>query len=63
MAIEPRTRADEEQLTKALQRLVDEDPTFAARTDAEQQREEAERQARRALANQLAAQAPSYPRG
>jgi len=35
MAIEPRTKADEEQLTKALQRLVDEDPTFAARTDTE----------------------------
>lgn len=35
MAIEPRTKADEEQLTKALQRLVDEDPTFAARTDPE----------------------------
>jgi len=35
MAIEPRTKADEEQLGKALQRLVDEDPTFAARTDTE----------------------------
>jgi elongation factor G len=35
MAIEPRTKADEEQLAKALQRLVDEDPTFAARTDQE----------------------------
>jgi elongation factor G len=35
MAIEPRTKADEEQLHKALQRLVDEDPTFAAKTDAE----------------------------
>jgi elongation factor G len=35
MAIEPRTKADEEQLIKALQRLVDEDPTFAAKTDTE----------------------------
>ena len=35
MAIEPRTKADEEQLIKALQRLVDEDPTFTARTDTE----------------------------
>jgi len=35
MAIEPRTMADEEQLVKALQRLVDEDPTFAAKTDTE----------------------------
>ncbi len=35
MAIEPRTRADEEQLYKALQRLVEEDPTFSARTDDE----------------------------
>ncbi len=35
MAIEPRTKADEEQLYKALQRLVDEDPTFSSKTDAE----------------------------
>ncbi len=35
MAIEPRTKPDEEQLAKALQRLVDEDPTFASKTDAE----------------------------
>jgi elongation factor G len=35
MAIEPRTKADEEQLIKALGRLVDEDPTFASRTDVE----------------------------
>jgi len=35
MAIEPRTKADEEQLIKALQRLVDEDPTFTAKTNVE----------------------------
>ncbi|MGQ9733100.1 MAG: elongation factor G [Candidatus Zipacnadales bacterium] len=35
MAIEPRTKADEEQLLKALQRLGDEDPTFASRVDPE----------------------------
>jgi len=35
MAIEPRTKTDEEQLIKALQRLVDEDPTFTAKTNVE----------------------------
>lgn len=34
-AIEPKTRADQEKLTTALQRLADEDPTFTVRTDEE----------------------------
>ncbi len=35
MAVEPRTRADEEKLTAALGRLRDEDPTFRVRYDEE----------------------------
>ena len=35
VAIEPRSKADEEKLTNALQRLSDEDPTFRVRTDDE----------------------------
>ncbi|MCC7492916.1 MAG: elongation factor G [Fimbriimonadaceae bacterium] len=35
MSVEPRTRADEEKLTKALGRLRDEDPTFQVRYDDE----------------------------
>ncbi len=33
LAIEPRTKADEDKLATALQKLVAEDPTFRARTD------------------------------
>jgi elongation factor G len=33
VAIEPRTQADQERLTEALQRLAEEDPTFQVRTD------------------------------
>jgi elongation factor G len=33
--IEPRTKADQDKLTLALQRLADEDPTFRVKTDAE----------------------------
>lgn len=33
VAIEPRTKADEERMTDALQRLADEDPTFRVRVD------------------------------
>ncbi len=35
MAIEPKTRADQEKLGAALRRLADEDPTFHVTTDAE----------------------------
>jgi len=35
MAIEPKTKLDQENLIKALARLADEDPTFAASTDTE----------------------------
>ncbi len=35
MAIEPKTKADEDRLADALQKLVLEDPTFRARTDRE----------------------------
>jgi elongation factor G len=35
VAIEPRSKADEEKLANALQRLSDEDPTFRVRTDDE----------------------------
>jgi elongation factor G len=35
VAIEPRTKADQEKLSTALQRLSDEDPTFRVRTDEE----------------------------
>ena len=35
VAIEPRTKADQEKLSQALQRLVDEDPTFVVRYDDE----------------------------
>ena len=35
MAIEPKTRADQEKLGAALSRLADEDPTFHVSTDAE----------------------------
>ena len=35
MSVEPRTRADEEKLSTALQRLRDEDPTFQVRYDEE----------------------------
>ncbi|NUQ00461.1 MAG: elongation factor G [Armatimonadetes bacterium] len=35
MSVEPRTRADEEKLGNALQRLRDEDPTFQVRYDEE----------------------------
>ncbi len=34
-AIEPKTKADQEKLTVALQRLAEEDPTFTVRTDEE----------------------------
>ena len=34
-AIEPKTKADQEKLSVALQRLAEEDPTFRVRTDAE----------------------------
>src|ERR687886_2337506 len=34
-AIEPRTKADQEKLSVALQRLAEEDPTFTVRTDEE----------------------------
>ncbi|TCJ18694.1 elongation factor G [Rubrobacter taiwanensis] len=34
-AIEPKTKADQEKLSEALQRLADEDPTFTVRTDEE----------------------------
>jgi elongation factor G len=33
VAIEPRTQADQDKLTEALQRLAEEDPTFRVRTD------------------------------
>ncbi len=35
VAIEPKTKADDEKLSEALHRLSDEDPTFLVRTDAE----------------------------
>ncbi|MCC5876263.1 MAG: elongation factor G, partial [Candidatus Sumerlaeia bacterium] len=35
VAIEPKTRQDEQKLSKALQRLAEEDPTFRVLTDAE----------------------------
>ena len=35
MAIEPKTKADEEKLSEALAKVVQEDPTFAVRTDRE----------------------------
>jgi elongation factor G len=35
VAIEPRSKADEEKLANALDRLADEDPTFRVRTDEE----------------------------
>ena len=35
MSIEPRTKADQEKMAVALQRLSDEDPTFVVHTDAE----------------------------
>jgi elongation factor G len=35
LAIEPKTKADQEKLTQALGRLSDEDPTFRVRTDEE----------------------------
>ncbi|MFP3914664.1 MAG: elongation factor G [Actinomycetota bacterium] len=35
VAIEPKTKADEEKLSLSLQRLADEDPTFLVRTDDE----------------------------
>ncbi len=35
VAIEPRTRGDQEKLGTAIQRLADEDPTFQVRTDEE----------------------------
>jgi elongation factor G len=35
VAIEPKTKADEEKLSASLQRLVEEDPTFRVRTDEE----------------------------
>ncbi|HEX6946326.1 MAG TPA: elongation factor G [Acidimicrobiia bacterium] len=35
VAIEPKTKADEEKLSLALQRLAEEDPTFLVRTDEE----------------------------
>ncbi|MEW6582667.1 MAG: elongation factor G [Actinomycetota bacterium] len=35
VAIEPKTKADQEKLSVALQRLSDEDPTFRVRTDEE----------------------------
>ncbi|MBI3316507.1 MAG: elongation factor G, partial [Candidatus Omnitrophica bacterium] len=35
MAIEPKTKADRDRMSEAVQRLVSEDPTFRVRTDAE----------------------------
>ena len=35
MAVEPRTKADQEKLALALSRLSDEDPTFMVKTDEE----------------------------
>jgi elongation factor G len=35
VAIEPKTKADQDKLAQALQRLADEDPTFRVRTDEE----------------------------
>jgi elongation factor G len=35
IAIEPKTKADQEKMSIALQRLAEEDPTFRVRTDAE----------------------------
>ncbi len=35
VAIEPKTKADQDKLANALQRLADEDPTFRVRTDEE----------------------------
>jgi elongation factor G len=35
VAIEPKTKADQDKLSTALQRLADEDPTFRVRTDEE----------------------------
>jgi elongation factor G len=35
VAIEPKTKADQDKLAQALQRLADEDPTFQVRTDEE----------------------------
>ena len=35
VAIEPKTKADDEKLSEALHRLSDEDPTFLVRTDSE----------------------------
>jgi elongation factor G len=35
VAIEPRTKADQDKLSQALQRLAEEDPTFRVRTDEE----------------------------
>jgi elongation factor G len=35
VAIEPKTKADQEKLSTALQKLAEEDPTFRVRTDAE----------------------------
>jgi elongation factor G len=35
VAIEPKTKADQDKLSQALQRLADEDPTFRVHTDAE----------------------------
>ncbi|OQX59234.1 elongation factor G, partial [candidate division KSB1 bacterium 4484_219] len=35
IAIEPKTKADQDQLTEALQKLADEDPTFQIRTNEE----------------------------
>jgi elongation factor G len=35
MAVEPKTKADQEKMAIALQRLSDEDPTFVVRTDEE----------------------------
>ena len=35
VAIEPKTKADQEKLGKAIQRLAEEDPTFQVRTDEE----------------------------
>ena len=33
MAVEPKTKADQDKLANALQRLADEDPTFRVRVD------------------------------
>ena len=35
VAIEPKTKADQEKLGIAIQRLAEEDPTFQVRTDEE----------------------------